>query len=337
MATDLLPLLNDELEDDEMREWLNHLRDRLEWLSCDSEQAGARKLNIEEVFHYAHFDIESHLLQQHLVDIGREGGPAATALKIQQWLSSLEDALRDVILNNQTAANLTPILHWANAVGADDTVLTFNYDSLVELALTKLGKLWNHGIGQDENVGIPVCKLHGSIDWIVAHRDIPSNKLDLIFEKRNTNRPSGNTGNVEDDYFLWRCQSPDQLSTWMQGRDLQLLPKGAMPSRVGIAGLGTYKPLHKIPGLGPVWAKGMRSLFNADRAIIIGFSMSDFDVMAQMQFAGVVRKRRQEGKPLRVTIVNPCIDDAMKQRFRRVFREADFVERRHEEVNWHDI
>ena len=65
LATELLPLLIEgpELhEDDEMRSWLDGLRGRLAWVSGRDQQTNSLALNIEQVSHYAHFDIEAHRL-----------------------------------------------------------------------------------------------------------------------------------------------------------------------------------------------------------------------------------------------------------------------------------
>jgi hypothetical protein len=336
LATDLLPLLAQKLQHEEMQKWLDSLRERLDWLSgCGQQQ---RRLNIEEVFHYAHFDIEVHRLRQHLATVGRQDGPGTPwndAESISAWLSHLEDALRDVILDTDDQANLAPITRWAEAVDTNDTVVTFNYDTLVERALSGVGRTWNHGTGREGDRGIAVCKLHGSIDWIVAHRRTSVSELHLLFDKPNSNRTEQNTSDIEDDYRLWRCRNREQLRNWMSSRDLQLLPQNAGWSTVGIAGLGAYKQLHQIPGLGLVWTNGMRALHEADIAIIVGFSMSDFDAMAQMQFAEVARKRQEESRPLRVTVIDPFISSKENEdRFRRVFRHVDFDKRHHEEVDW---
>ena len=81
----------------------------------------------------------------------------------------------------------------------------------------------------------------------------------------------------------------------------------------------------------------MRALSEADKVIIVGFSMSDFDAMAQMQFAEVARKRQISNRPLTVNVIDPGVDDTAKDRFLRVFRLVDFVCKPHEEVNWGDF
>ncbi|MHB8974710.1 MAG: SIR2 family protein [Pirellulaceae bacterium] len=139
----------------------------------------------------------------------------------------------------------------ADAATADDSVITFNYDTLVERALAEAGKDWSHRFS-DSEAGMAVHKLHGSIDWIVAHRSEQFSKLELLFDKGNANRLSQITGHAEDDFRLWRCRTRNQLREWVSGRDLQLIPSGGSARTVGIAGLGAYKQLHQIPGLGPI-------------------------------------------------------------------------------------
>ena len=337
LATQLLPLLEKKLQLDEMREWLDGLRERLAWLSGSNQQTRSFTLNVEQVFHYAHFDAEVFRLRQHLAPVGRQDGPGTPsnyAESITAWLSYLEEALRDVILEKEDQANLAPITRWADSVDARDTVVTFNYDTLVERALTECGKTWNHGTGREGGGGIAIFKLHGSIDWIVAHRSECLSKLDLLFDKENANRSEQNTGHIEDDCRLWRCRTRQQLQDWISGRHLQSIPDDAAPRTVGIAGLGAYKELHQIPGLGRVWARGMRALYEADVGVVVGFSMSDFDAMAQMQFAEVARGRRDENRPLCVTVIDPCDNDATKDRFHRVFRSVEFVSSPHETVEW---
>lgn len=338
LATELLPSLMEIIELDYMRDWLDDMHRRLAWLTESDQQGGPFKLNIEQVFHYAHFDVEVHRLRQHLARVGRQDGPDTPwndAESISVWLSYLEEALCDVILKSNGQADLTPIRRWAEKIEAGDSVVTFNYDTLVERALTEVEKDWNHGFDKAKrNAEVTVCKLHGSIDWIVAHRSECFSNCDLLFEKQNANQSKQNTGHVEDDYRLWRCRTTEQLEEWVFERDLQLIPSRVAPRTVGIAGLGAYKQLHQIPGLGQAWTCGMRAIYESDRVVVVGFSMSDFDAMAQMQFGVIARKRQEEGRPLNVTVIDPVAGKRTKERFRRVFRSVDFVKSAHETVDW---
>jgi hypothetical protein len=112
LATELLPLLQTELkriyEDKDMQDWLDDLRERLKWLSNDRDKESFAS-NIEQVFHYAHFDREVFRLRQHLSSVGRQDGPGTPwnqAETISAWLSYLEEALRDVILNHDEKSDL---------------------------------------------------------------------------------------------------------------------------------------------------------------------------------------------------------------------------------------
>ncbi|MCH7884261.1 MAG: hypothetical protein IIC01_03335 [Planctomycetes bacterium] len=335
LATELLPQLVTKLQHDEMRKWVDGLCRRLAWLSGNNQQTDSFTPNIEQVFQYAHFDVEVRRLQQQVVPFGRQDGltPWNQGESIECWLSYLEDALCDVVSEREDNCDLTPITRWAEGVSEHDAVLTFNYDTLAERGLAKLGKTWSHGMECEGNNGIPVYKLHGSIDWIVAHRSENSSKLELLFDKANTNRSDGKTGHVEDDCRLWRCRTREQRRNWIDGRDLQ----GGTWKTVGIAGLGAYKELHRIPGLGRVWTRGMRALYHADRAVVVGFAMSDFDAMAQMQLAEVAQARQRDGRPLPVFVVDPCANEASNDRFRRVFRSVEFISRKHEEFDWSSL
>jgi len=229
---------------------------------------------------------------------------------------------------------LQPALRWAESIRSGDSIVSFNYDTIVERALTRLGKTWNHATSRESDSGVPVHKLHGSIDWISIDRLSSWSKLDLLFEKENVNRTEASTGNAEDDLRLWRCRSASQMRRGVRARDLQLVRKNGVPSRLGIAGLGAYKQLHQVPGLGVVWANGMKALYEADKAIVVGFSMSDFDVMAQLQFVEVVRQREKKGRPLKVFVVDPFIRPESKRRFRQVFKRVTFIAEHHEKCDW---
>lgn len=64
--------------DDDMVKWLDSLRRRLAWLSESDQQTDGFRLNIEEVFHYARFDIEAHCSEQQLSLVGRGDGPGTS-------------------------------------------------------------------------------------------------------------------------------------------------------------------------------------------------------------------------------------------------------------------
>jgi len=340
LATELLPLMSRRIGNREMRGWLNHIRERLAWL--DDARPGKFSLNVEAVFHYAHFDVEVHRLRQHMARVGRQDGPGTPwndAVTIETWLSQLEYALVDVIVSKEEKAKLQPAMRWAKAIRPGDVVLSFNYDTIVERALSEECQDWCHATKEaGTERGIPIHKLHGSIDWLSAHRSSVNDysKLDMLFDKENVNRSNVNTDSTEDDFRLYRFRTPSQMKRFVRERDIQLVAENGAPSRVGIAGLGAYKQLHQIPGLGMVWTNAMTRLYKADKAIICGFSMSDFDTMAQMQFVEVVRKREKK-QPLKVVVIDPFLSAASKRRFRQIFKRVKFASVLHQTFDWTSV
>ncbi|MHC4626611.1 MAG: hypothetical protein ACYTDV_06490, partial [Planctomycetota bacterium] len=105
----------------------------------------------------------------------------------------------------------------------------------------------------------------------------------------------------------------------------------------GIAGLGRYKPLDRIPGSGQVWHNAGRALYQADEIYIIGFSLSPFDTMARLHFAGVMCNRSEKKDlPKMVTLVDPRARD-LKKDFVSVFgaeTPMEICEQEAQEVDW---
>lgn len=343
LANELLPLLARKLKVDYMMKWLADLSERVGWLSGAAGSGAGFTLNIEEVFHLAHFDIEAHRLRQHCAPVGRRDGPDTPwrqGERIETWLENLEKYLIEVIFECDERAQLEPIARWAEFVSDRDSVITFNYDTLVERALTSVRKNWNHGTPQDPKTGIPVFKLHGSVDWIVADcgSKFDSDSAALLFAKQNSNQRGGSTGHVEDDRNLYRYSTRELLRDWVGGHDdMQQRDQDGFPPTPGIAGLGAYKELHRVPGLGLIWANAMRAAYESERLIAVGFSMSDFDAMAQMQFARVAMDRAREQRQMHFVVLDPSAkDEGFQRRFGRVFRDVVFIATPHESFDWTD-
>ncbi len=344
LATELLPLLIKRLgvtDDDDMSGWLHSLAARMRWLQYCDEAAGLR-INIEQIFHYACFDALTHKLRQHVCKVGRGDGPdtpSNQAEAIESWLSWAEYSLVDVVVKKEGKSRLSKLKSWASAVRHADSILTFNYDTLAERALERAKKSWNHGtvLDADRRTGIPVFKLHGSVDWNIADRTKNLSKCDLLFDKPNLNRRKNRrrTTHVEEDCRLWRFRSRKQMSDWLSGRDLQSQSPKAWLQRPALAGLGPHKELHAVPGLGEVWIRAMQAVHQANRIVVIGFQMSDFDAMAQLQFAASMMKRHEGRRSPRMTVIDPgASDPAFSQRFLRVFGDVRFIPERHEGLDW---
>ena len=168
LATELLTRLKDKLKNyDDMWSLLDHMQEQIQWLSGNGEGNQPFKLNVEKLFHYGHFDAEALRLKQQLSQGDSQDGPGTPRRKsesIELWLSTLEDKLRDVISEADEKAHLEPIQKFTSGLTENDCVITFNYDTLVERALTANSRNWNHGLPEDRSDGVSIYKAHGSID-----------------------------------------------------------------------------------------------------------------------------------------------------------------------------
>ncbi len=224
-----------------MLAWFDDLKRRIDWLAKASGNKWGG-VNIEQIFDLAHFDVEAWRMEQHRCPLGRTAGdtPWQTAEDIGAWLSYMADDLRDVIWEQQKNARqkLTLIERFSQNIREDDVILSFNYDTLLEESLTKIGKPWHYGFARENGGGLPVLKMHGSINWAVVRRDQAKNfGYPVLFQKKDKNRKCEDakaTGEEEYDSVLLRIPD-DRLTNRIENRNLQLGPKLYV---IGIAGFG---------------------------------------------------------------------------------------------------
>lgn len=343
LATELTPLLRRKFKEYNHREaleWLDWLDERVNWMN-DKSGNGRHVPNIEELFDLAHFDALIWKTRQQICPVGRGCGdtPFYTAESIAAWLSYMEDNLRDVIWNQQEAAlgKLDRIDGFTAMLGGDDTVITFNYDTLIEQSISKANRPWQYGFQIENRDGTRILKMHGSINWGVVPRDqICAFGYPVLFQKDDKNVRGTThepTGEIEHDYVLLRIPD-DKLANRIKNRMLQMSNK---QYSIGIAGLGRYKPLDTLPGSGPAWHNAGRALYQADEIYAIGFSLSPFDTMARLHFAGVMCERTKNSTlPRRITLVDPSAC-SLKAAYEAVFGSRPplkIIQECAEDVDW---
>lgn len=343
LATELTPLLLDKFKNDgnsEMLEWFEWLANRAKWL----EQAGgvSRGLNIEQVFELAKFDTVLWKMRQHRCSLGRNAGdtPHSVAESIESWLSYMEYDLTDVILcaQEQAEQKMESVKEFSRHLCEDDVVLTFNYDTLLEKSFNDLGKPWSYGFDGGGEKGTTILKMHGSINWKISPRNT-SSPSQLLYRKEDLNvTDHGSQAPKEPEYQYELVRVPDaKVKQFISNRDIQW---SETYSYVGMAGLGAYKELDVLPGSGVVWHKAGRSLFQTEETYVVGFSLSPFDTMARLHFAGVMLERSQKKKlPESIHIVDPNAAD-LQENFRSVFG-SDIAVFPHnctaEDMNWEKL
>ena len=280
----------------EMQKWMSDFQMRLAATAGVSKVASRFQPNVEQLFDFAKHDEELWRMRQQLSPVGRNFGqtPWNTADSITAWLLYMEQELSHVIWDAQQQADVAPIKCFTDLLSRDDTILTFNYDTLVEKALSERGQTWNHGLSDRNNGGITILKMHGSIDWILFERrhDDQLQKFIKLFSKQDTNvEEHGHTPPEEEEYAweLWRAKDGGTCSAVIE-MDKSGLTN--MKYYLGIAGLGQYKPLHKLPGSAKTWVEAFKALREAEEVYVIGFSMSPYDTMVRFHFTAVLRLGR---------------------------------------------
>ena len=342
LATELTTFILDKFKEhelDEMLVWFDWLEKRINWLEKASSETSV-SINIEQVFDLAYFDAKALYMKKHRWGLGRSAGdtPCDKAESIETWLSYMEDDLRDVIWEEQKKAEgeLENISRFSKHLSSDDVILTFNYDTLIENSLSELNTDWHYGFEQEKSAGIQILKMHGSINWLVVSRDKYLNfGYPLLFRKQDANRGESDwpSGEEEWDYVLIRVPDP-YVGSRIENRALQSSEK---PYLVGIGGLGRYKPLDKLPGMGEVWSNAMRTLGHAEEVYVVGFSLSPFDAMVRLHLGGVMCNRSEKKDlPKIVTLVDPHAR-ALKENFVSVFgaeTPMEICEQEAQEVDW---
>lgn len=343
LSTELTGTLLDrfkEINHEEMLSWYKWLKQRIDWLKKTSGKISGG-INIEQVFDLAHFDVEAWRMEQQRCSLGRQYGdtPWGQAERIQTWLTYMEDDLIDVIWEKQKNARekLELVSMFSKNLRADDAALTFNYDTLLEESLTAQQKPWHYGFKKENGNGVLVLKMHGSINWVIVPRSQVDNfGYPVLFQKEDKNKKVDECapmGESEYDYVLLRVPD-DKLANRIENRDLQWANKTFY---IGLAGLGSYKPLHKLPGSGEVWVNAMKDIRGAEEIYVIGFSLSPFDNMARLHFGGVMCERAEKSVPKpKVVLIDPNACE-LKARFTSVFGSdtpIQIYEQKADDIDW---
>jgi hypothetical protein len=194
-----------------------------------------------------------------------------------------------------------------------NTVITFNYDTLLEESLEEISAPYNLGILDSDisvvresqnlvytqvSTGLSILKLHGSMNWAMSYQP---------HENHQNRSPSDKTYpciqiyKTATDLFSHDAHLYDQLilepPTWNKGKSASILQL--------------------------LWDKSIEALSTATRIFIIGYSMPETDMhFKYLMASGLASNISLE----EVTIVNPAFEDvqeseALRARVFKVFRE----------------
>jgi hypothetical protein len=229
----------------------------------------------------------------------------------QRYQGDLEELIRRIIVHTTCKSKegrLEPVRSRAHArilkmLKKHDTILTFNYDVLIEHSFGK-DSLWTprdgygttvHGIrnewcqrwfkqrdiGDDTRTEIKLLKLHGSVNWTLKNGQI----------------------RLKDRPFVVRTREHRTVF-----EKVSILPPG-LNKRIDV---NPYRRLWKLARL---------RLERCKTLIIVGYSLPEADMLARALFAEVVRLRVvRDQYPRQLHLADPSA--SVKQRFVELFTPA---------------
>ena len=161
-----------------------------------------------------------------------------------------------------------------NQLKPQDTIISFNYDLVVESLLTSVNKDYNYElgcqVGTSEAQAIPLLKLHGSINLYYC----PNCGKVFFFSPLVTRHPltQGNyaayTPGVMDNLLICRqCSAKDKKAAL---RHFIIAP--------------TLFKSFALPALRRLWFTALQALAGASRIYIIGYSLPKADILSHQLF-----------------------------------------------------
>lgn len=183
-----------------------------------------------------------------------------------------------------------------------DTIITMNYDCLIDDALLRIGVTPDYGVPDafyapefKHPARIRLLKLHGSANWLLC--------TNVSCQRR---------------FQVWGGGPAERLD--FHGRPCRSCSQRVEPVIVPPTwGKGSPREI-----FAPVWSRALGALVETDRISVIGYSMPETDSFFKYMLASALRKNRALDK---MVIVNtdPQVNDKYAQLFQRPFRDRRFT------------
>lgn len=216
----------------------------------------------------------------------------ADGSSFKTWVLPIYDAIASIL-----SGKTHPLLHPSNQ---RNTIITFNYDTVIEDAFEQIGAKFNLGLSNVPNLLIDsnyscntsekgdditnIFKLHGSINWKLEYSEEP---LKLVIN-RSVDGLWSQSSTL--NYIL-------EPPTWNKGRSADILQN--------------------------LWDASLSSIRKATRIFVIGYSLPETDMhFKYLMASGLAQNISLES----ICFVNPVVKDtaefeAFSARVFRIFRE----------------
>jgi hypothetical protein len=185
-----------------------------------------------------------------------------------------------------------PYRNWAQSLGpGQETVITFNYDLVIERLATKVPSRF-YFLGPNEDPGaaskaVPVLKLHGSIDWLRMQAG---------------------------DHAEYRTGRPDTEFLDVDGSQLAIASPG--PTKLALS--------QELRGL---WVAAEKAIREADAVVFVGYRFPPSDSMAQERLLAALGGSDSTYLAIH-TVLGPGVDQPDSARLRDLLLRATRVKRR---------
>jgi hypothetical protein len=161
-------------------------------------------------------------------------------------------------------------------------------------------------VDADEMHRVPICKLHGSVNYF--YDDACGPRCDpFVFTDLAGKTPIGKSRLTERVPAILADEAIWNIREKLGG---SLTPEIIPP---------TYAKLTGRPWLRAVWNRAFRALANAEKIVFIGYSMPDSDGFMRALIHGAMAARGS-GSPAQIDVVDPS--EATRRRYERLFRRG---------------
>jgi hypothetical protein len=178
----------------------------------------------------------------------------------------------------------------------DYGIISFNYDLTVEQALMTAGMAYHYGLPSDSSAtGIPVLKLHGSINWgtcATCKQVVPYHPHQAHFDHLR-----------DSEYVFYNLGSTLHRQQHC-GADLQHKPLVVPP---------TWNKGEYHGQIGAVWRRAATLLGSAQNVFVIGYSLPESDAFFRYLYA---LGSESTSRLRRFWVFNPDSSGVVESRFR---------------------
>lgn len=191
-----------------------------------------------------------------------------------------------------------------NEKAGGGSVLTFNYDLGLELALAFYNKKVNYRLNDDDS-GFNLLKLHGSINWYTNSQAKEIKFLSLEDARKFIQKEFYNGEYKENERYPFDINRYLNIDIANKGQDLETV---IIPP--------TWNKTEYQGQLTRVWEAAADHLSNAQNIYILGYSLPESDSFFRYLFAlGTISKNRIRN----IIVYNPEDSGETEDRFRRLF------------------